>query len=266
MLHKYYFFLYCFTDPASIFQDVIFLLQLSLRLKQTSELKMIVSDEEKRWLAVGIAINKVVAPVLRDYIKQGMDTHYANLDIYCSGLTTPCSLKTLTFHHVNTDPSLKHLKFQNINNNLYLHGKQKNLYNYNVNSSVDFAKLFLPDYSAEVSEFDESLDMSAILHLLGFNNPVPMFPSPNPLTSIQTSADEVSKNVWRKWCHCNVTDWTEVLFNHCFIKLETLVRSLRLTGGIKETSLNKIADWQRKGLFHDNCDVIAYFINPIMCK
>ena len=209
-----------------------------------------VSNEEKRWLVMGIAMNKVAPPVLRDFIKQGMDTHYANLGIYCSGLTTPCTLKTLTYHQVNTDPNLKHLKFQNINNNLHLHGKKKNLYDYHINNSVDLAKLFLPDYLAEFSAFDESLDMSAILRLLGFNNPAPIFHSPNPLISIQTSADDVRENVRNKWGHCNVTDWTEVFFNDCFSKLETLVRSLGLTGSIEKITLDQLSDWQTKGTSH----------------
>ena len=211
---------------------------------------MMVSDEEKRWLVVGIAMNKVAAPVLRDFIKQGMDTHYANLDIYCSGLTTPCTLTTLTYHHVRTDPSFKHFKFQNVNNNLHLHGKHKNRYNYNINSSVVLAKLFLPDYLAEFSAFDESLDMSAILRLLGFNNPVPIFHSPNPLISIQASADDVRENVRNKWGHCDVTDWTEVFFNDCFSKLETLVKSLGLTGGMENTTLDHLSDWKTKGNYN----------------
>ena len=206
-----------------------------------------VSVEEKRWLVVGIAMNKVTAPVLRNFVSQGMDTHYANLDTYCSGLTTPCTLKTLTYHQVHTDPNLRRLKFQNINNNLHLHGNHKNLYNYNINSSVDLAKLYLPDYLAKFSAFDASLDISAILRLFGFHNPAPIFPSPNPLMSIQTSADDVRDNVRNKWGHCNVTDWTEVLFNDCFFKLETLVRSLGLTGGMEKTILDQLSDWKTKG-------------------
>ncbi|XP_078352091.1 uncharacterized protein LOC144636768 [Oculina patagonica] len=208
---------------------------------------MMVSEEEKRWLVVGIAMNNVAAPVLRDFIKQGMDTSYANLDIYCRSLTPHCTLKTLTYHHVNTDPGFKHLKFQNVNNNVHSHGKHKKLYNYNINSSVDLAKLFLPDYLAEFSAFDESLDMSAILRLLGFNNPAPIFHSPDPLISIQNSADDVRENVRNKWGHCNVTDWTEVLFNDCFSKLETLVRSLGLTGGREKANLDQLSDWKTKG-------------------
>jgi len=205
------------------------------------------SDEEKRWLVVGIVMNKVAAPVLRDFIKQGMDTHCAN-NTYCHGLTTHCALNTLTYHLVNADPNLRRLKFQNINNNLNNHGNHKNLYNYNVNSSVDLAKLFLPDYLAKFSGFDESLDMSAILRLLGFNNPVPIFHSPS--NRIQSSADDVRENVRNKWGHCNVTDWTEVLFNDCFSKLEKLVKSLGLTGGVEKTTLDQLSDWQTKGTHH----------------
>ena len=210
---------------------------------------MMVSDEEKRWLVVRIAMNKV-APVLRDFVKQGLDTHYTNLDIYCSGLATPCTLKTLTYHQVSTDPSFEHMKLGNINNNLQLYGKKKkdlHKYNYNINSSVDLAKLFLPDYLAEFSGFDESLDMAAILRLLGFNKPAPIFHSPNPLLSIQSSADVVRDNVRNKCAHFNVTEWSEFFFNYCFFKLKTLVRSLGLTHGVEKMTLNQLSDWKKKG-------------------
>ena len=80
----------------------------------------------------------------------------------------------------------------------------------------------------------------------GCNNPAPIFLSPNPV-SIQLAADDVRENVRNKWGHCNVTDWTEVLFNDCFSKLETLVRSLGLTGGLKKTTLDQLSDWRTKG-------------------
>jgi len=139
------------------------------------------------------------------------------------------------------------LKFQNINNNLNNHGNHRNLYNYNVNSSVELAKLFLPDYLAEFSGFDESLDIGAILRLLGFNNPAPIFHSPDPLIPIQFSADEVRENVRNKWAHCNVIDWTEGFFSDCFSKLKTLVRSLGLTCGIEKMALDQLSDWETKG-------------------
>ena len=204
-----------------------------------------VSDEEKRWIVVGIAMNKVAA-VLRDAVKQGMDTNYANLDRHCQLLHLPCFLKTLTHGVVQGDRILKDLKFQNINNNHLVHGVCN--YNFNINSSVDLAKLYLPGYLAKFSAFDESLDMTAILRLLGFKNfmqlPAAVF-SPH----IQASADDVRENVRNKWGHVDVTEWTDALFNDCFDKLKTLVRSLRLTAGVEKNKLDQLDDWQTKGYY-----------------
>ena len=204
-----------------------------------------VSDGEKRWIVVGIAMNKVAAPVLRDAVKQGMDTNYANLDGHCQLLHSPCTLKALTHGVVQTDPILKNLKFQNINKNYPVHGKCN--YNFNINSSLDLAKLYLRDYLAQFSAFDE-LDMTAILCLLGVKNymqrPATVF---SPL--IQTSADDVRVNVRNKWGHFDVTEWTDALFNGCFDKLKTLVKSLGLTAGVEKNTMDQLDDWQTKGYY-----------------
>ena len=203
---------------------------------------MMVSDEEKRWLVVGIAMNKVAAPVLRRAIEQGMDTNYANLDRRCQLLTPPCSLTTLNHGLVRADPILNKLKFKKINNN-HLVPSVCN-YNFNIYSSVDLAKFYLQDYLAQFSAFDESMDMTAILHLLGFKNymPAPVF---SPQT--QASADDVRENVRNKWAHVDITEWTAALFNDCFDKVKTLVRSLGLVAGLEKDTLDRLADWQTKG-------------------
>ena len=198
------------------------------------------SDEEKRWMVVGVAMVKVIAPVLRDTVKQGMALHYSNFDA-----SLPCNLKALTLTDVNTTSSLKHLTFGNINKNSKIHGKDKKKYNYNVSSDVDLAKLYLPDYLAEFSAFDESLDLSAILRLLGRTTPAVIFPSPDPRVSIQTAADDV-RNIRNRWAHANLNDWTETFFNDCFLKLENLVKSVGL--GVKEKStLDQLHKWQTEG-------------------
>ena len=203
---------------------------------------MMVSDEEKGWIVVGIAMNKVAAPVLRYAVKQGMDTNYANLNRHCQLLTPPCTLTTLTHGVVQADPILKNLKFQNINNNHLVHGVCN--YNFNINSSLDLAKLYLPGYLAQFSAFDESLDMTAILRLLGFRYymPISVF-----LSHTQALADDVRENVIKKWGHVDVTKWTDALFNDCFDKLKTLVRSLGLTADVEKNILDQLDDWQTKG-------------------
>ena len=114
---------------------------------------MDVLGNDNRWLVTLVTSNKVVAPVLQDVVKQGMDKLYATLDSYLNGLPTPCSLQTLTYADVcrlaatpSPASSLKDLNFGNINNNSGVHGKTKTAYNYNVNNLVDLAKLYLPYY------------------------------------------------------------------------------------------------------------------------
>ena len=209
---------------------------------------MMASDEEKRWIVVGIAMNKVAAPVLRDAVKQGMEANYANLEGHCQLLHPPCTLKTLTHGVVRADPIFERLKFQNINDNDQLYGKCYSSYCFSINDSVDLAKLYLPDYLAQFSAFDDSLDMTAILRLLGFKNYMPaaaaVFSPP-----IQASADDVRENVRNKWGHVDVTEWTDALFNDCFDKLKKLVKSLALTAGVKTKALDQLDDWQTKGYY-----------------
>ena len=208
---------------------------------------MMISDEEKRWVVVGIAM-QTVAPVLRSFVKQGMESHYKNIDGYLSSRRTPCTLSTLTFLQLNIDSTLKSLKFENVNNNIQTHGKRKQLYNYNVCSPVDLAKLYLPDYLAQFSSFDDSLDMTGILRLLGVDRPAPIFRSPNPLISIQFAADEVRENVRNKWAHYEAAEWSQEFFKECFDKLEKLVRSLQLTDGVEKSILEQLYDWETRGI------------------
>ena len=206
-------------------------------------LKMMVSAEEKRWIVVGVAMNKVAAPVLRVAVTNGMDTNFRDLDRHCQRSASPCTLKTLSYGTVRANPAIfKNIKFQNINNNNLVRGTCN--YNFNINSSVDLAKLYLPGYLAQFSAFEESLDMTAILRLLGFKNymPAPVF---SPQT--QASADDVRENVRNKWGHVDFTEWTAALFNDCFDKVKTLVRSLGLVAGLEKDTLDQLADWQTKG-------------------
>ena len=204
------------------------------------------TDNLKRWIVVGIAMNKVVAPVLRDSVKRGMAANYANLDGHCQLLHPPCTLKILTHGVVQADLIFERLKFQNINNNDHSYGKCYRSYNFSINDSVDLAKLYLPDYLAQFSAFDDSLDMTAILRLLGFKNymqlPAAVF-SPH----IQASADDVREKVRNKWGHVDLTEWTDALFNDCFDKLKKLVGSLGLTASVEKETLDQLDDWQTKG-------------------
>ncbi|PFX11100.1 hypothetical protein AWC38_SpisGene25424 [Stylophora pistillata] len=189
------------------------------------------TNEQKRWMVVGIVMVEVIAPVMPDVVKQGMMSHYNQLDtILC-----PCKLNALTFADYRRNPSLKDLKFENINNNSQTHGKDKNKNKFNVSSELDLAELYLPDYLTTFSAFDESLDFSAILRLLGYSKTGPIFQSPDPMLLIQTAADTVRDHVRNKWAHAYLNEWTETFFNDCFTKFENLVKSVGNSGKEKST-------------------------------
>ena len=215
---------------------------------------MTISENDKRWLVTLVAPNKIVAPVLRDFVKTGMDKLYTFLDNRLPTITTPCSLQTLTYpichpaSPARPDPFLKGLKFKNINNNSDLHGDNKVNYDYKVNSSVDLGKLYLPDYLAKFSAFDSSMDMSAALRLLGYNNyPTQIFVSSNPLVDVKSLADDVRNNVRNPAAHYDNSIWTENFFNQCFDKLEALVKGLALPAAKEKETLDNLSEWKTKG-------------------
>ena len=216
---------------------------------------MDVHGNDKRWLVTLVTSNKVVAPVLQDIVKQGMDKLYTLLDNHLNGLPTPCSLQTLTYAEVchlaatsSLASSLKGLNFGNINNNSSVHGKTKTAYNYNVNSSVDLAKLYLPDYLAEFSAFDKSMDLSAALRLLGCRKyPIQIFVSSDPLHDIQPLADDVRENVRNRGSHFKESDWTQFFFDQCFDKLEALLQYLPLLPDKKKELLDELSAWKTEG-------------------
>ena len=215
---------------------------------------MDVLSNDKRWLVTLVTSNKVLAPVLTDIVRQGMDNLYTFLDNHLNGLPIPCSLITLTFADVRrlvaTPSPLEGLNFGNTNNNSDTHGQKKEAYNYSVSSPVDLAKLYLPNYLAAFSAFDISMDMSATLRLLGRKNyPIEIFFSSDPLRyNIQSLADDVRKNVRNRVCHFNESDWTQIFFDQCFDKLENLVRGLTLLNGMeKKELLDQLSEWKAKG-------------------
>ena len=216
---------------------------------------MVVLSNDKRWLVTLVASNKVAAPVLQDIVKQGMDELYATLNNYLNGLPTPYSLQTLTYADVcqlaatsSSASSLKDLNFGNINNNSSVHGNNKNTYNYNVNSSVDLAKLYLSDYLAVFSAFDKSMDLNAALRLLGCRKyPVQVFVSSDPLHDIQPLADDVRENVRNRGSHFKESDWTQIFFDQCFDKLEALLQYLPLLPDKKKELLDQLCAWKTEG-------------------
>lgn len=193
-----------------------------------------------------IATNKILTPLLRDFVPKGIEKLRIFLDNHLQNISTPCDLQTLTYSICHTDLLLKGLAFQNINNNHKKKGKEIQ-YDYSIKSLVDLAKLYLPSSKAKYVAFGDSMDLSAALNLLGNNKyPTKVFVSENPSLNIKSLVNEFRIKVRNPAAHFIEKPWTEPFMNQCFEKIEALVKALVPADQEKET-LDQLHLWKTKG-------------------
>ncbi|KAJ7380960.1 hypothetical protein OS493_004552 [Desmophyllum pertusum] len=196
---------------------------------------MNVSEDQKRWLIVGIAFNNLV-PQIRPFVEHSLKAEYHKL-IHSNSIHVQTAAGGLLKKHP------KPLKYENINgnnNHKLASGKfDFSRFDYRITSHVDFAKLYVQPFMAKFNAFDGACDGSAVLLLLG---EVPAFSS-----AMQLSAKAVRDRVRNEWAHCNLTDWDAAKFKNCFHEMQTLVRSLRLSPVDEAKLLGELGDWETKG-------------------
>ena len=196
---------------------------------------MNVSDDQKRWIVFGIALNKVLSAEIRAFVEQEISKEYENLQ---------------TSHNIHAQSYIgrlqRHtmaLKYENINGNDTLPRKPGGKYDYptfdyRVTSHIDFAKLYIENHMAKFNAFDEHCDASAVLTLL---SKVPVFPA-----VVQTAAGNV-RQARNSWAHCVYSEWNLVGFQRSFADMERLVKSLGLPSAHETAVLRELNDWQNKG-------------------
>lgn len=145
---------------------------------------MILSDDQKRWVVFGNALNKVVVAHIQPFVEQEIQKEYGNLQ-------TSHNIHTQSYG-VRLQKRKVTLRYENINRNDTLPRKHGGKYdyptfNYKVTSYIDFAKLYVENYMAKFNAFDEHCDASALLALLG---KVPVFPG-----AVQTAAGNVRPGI-----------------------------------------------------------------------
>ena len=185
--------------------------------------------EQRRWLVVGIGLNRVLMPYLRNKIQQEMKPFYqyllANYGIdkqtYATHLTTILTM----------------LNYESINNNAAL-GRDISRFDYCVKDEVSLAKLFMKPFMAHFNAFDSSFDASAALAVLC---------SAPPFSAAALSAELVRSEVRNKWAHYDSASWTEVKYNICFDRMETLVEDLRFAPAEKTELLSELQMWRKHG-------------------
>ncbi|PFX27608.1 Nucleotide-binding oligomerization domain-containing protein 2 [Stylophora pistillata] len=198
------------------------------------------TDDQKRWLVAGITLNKVLVPQIRPFVEQEVEKEYNTLK---SSHTIHIQTRR---HYLKAWPttSKEFLKYENINGNdglprVKIQGKyvyDYKSFNYQVTSHVDFARLFVQNFMAKFTAFDDHCDASAVLQLL--------LRIPSFSTAVLTAADKVRKTR-NDWAHCVFSKCDQPNFSRSFSDMEQLVKNLALSGAGK--ILGDLKDWETKG-------------------
>ena len=184
------------------------------------------TENHKRWCAYGFGLNHVLVPAIRPVLRKEILEEYNHL-------VSTCGINFQTTHKFPYPKYPISMNYKNIN------GNDKKPFDYQVTSHVDFGKLFLQDFMAKFSAFDETCDASAVLSLL---EKVPIF-SPDLQKAAKAVRDE--RNVW---AHCNFTEWNNSDFEKRFDAMEKLVEEVSLYAEEdKSKVLAELKDWKNKG-------------------
>ena len=202
------------------------------------------TDNQKRWLVFGIALNKILIPQIRPFVDQEVNKEYNKLKASHS------------IHLQSATGRLKKwpngLKYENINGNdahprLHDGRCDYSKFDCRILTHTDFSKLYLQSYMVHFNAFDDHLDASVVLLLLGA---VPVFPR-----AVPAAASSV-RNERNEWAHCVFSNWDEGKFQHSFDKLEQLVKAMALPLSDDRKIVGELKDWQSKG---------DYFLRDAVC-
>ena len=210
------------------------------------------SEEQRRWVAVGICLNTVLAPVLREIVKTELDKWHHHL---CQP-PDEIDKQIATCYKKNLSSSKHPLQYKNINNNSSC--KLPKNYDYAVKDSLSLAKLFLQPHMAHFTGFDETVDMSALLTIMGEADP---FVS----SSVAVEAKRVRWDIRNPWAHCDFSEWTVDKFNASFQAMESLVKKINLPGADKKKACDDLYFWKQTGIsnivFVSKCPLNFYANN-----
>ena len=182
-------------------------------------------NEEKRWVVIGLCLTKVLTPALRDVLATEMPKWHQELCGKNPGIDKQVyGRDKIQFLHFN---------YQNINNNPESYwDKSYDDVDYAVKDPLSLAKLFVEPYMCKFTGFDQTMDISPILSVIG---------KAAPFTRAAEHADKVRNLVRNEWAHCgDLANWTEEKFEAAFASMEALLKILNL-------SCDELNDCKAKG-------------------
>ncbi|XP_071133358.1 uncharacterized protein [Mytilus edulis] len=196
-------------------------------------------DNQKRWLIIGICIQTVLSPTLRNYMEPVVHNLYNSLQ-KTNGIQT----QTYPKQQKKYPKSAKtFLNYEAINNNRLIPRVRRkpdvSKYDFKVLNHVDFSKLFLKSFMAHYTAFDETCDLSAIL---GIIISVDKFPQ-----KVQNVAFKVRSEVRNPWAHCNFNEWDTIKYQAVFQLMYQLVVCLQLNTADEVNIAAELTKWEKNG-------------------
>ena len=192
-----------------------------------------ISNEERRWVVIGVCLTKVLTPALRNVLATEVSEWYYN--VLCQ---PPVEIDKQVYgrHKIQLKPSTLDLNYKNINNNHLI--KSPRLFDYAAKDPLSLTKLFVQPFMSKFTGFDQTMDVSAVLSVIG---------EAAPFTGASTHAQAVRSNIRNEWAHCNFANWTEAKFEAAFQTMENLLKNVNLSTEEEQKLCDEINDWKDKG-------------------
>ena len=148
--------------------------------------------------------------------------------------------QTVSTHMKNPSSHSKFkLNYESINGNFTTHKSSHRKYDYAVKDPVSLAKLFMKQFMASFTGFDQTMDISAALSVIA---EAPPFHGASGIAKI------FRKKVRNKWAHCDFSHWTDVNYQAALKDIESLIKSINLTPAEKKKTLQDLDGWKQKGM------------------
>ena len=137
---------------------------------------------------------------------------------------------------VHTNPSTLDLNYKNINNNNVTRSPRS--FDYTVKDPLSLAKLFVQPFMSKFTGFDQTMDISAVLSVIG---------EAAPFIGAAAHAKTVRSDIRNEWAHCNFTNWTEAKFIAAFQSMESLLKNVNLSTEEEQKLCDELNGWKDKG-------------------
>ena len=191
-----------------------------------------ITNEERRWIVIGVCLTKVLTPGLRNILAVEIPKWHQDL---CQ---PPDEIDKQVFgkHQKTLPPSKFQLNYKNINNNKIL--KNASTFDYRVSDPLSLVKLFVQPFMCMFTGFDQTMDMSAVLSVIC---------EAAPFAGAAPHAKTVRSDVRNEWAHCEFQKWSDAKFIRTFQIMETLLRTVGLSPDDEMKMCDELNSWKEKG-------------------